>query len=61
MTSRARRTASPGSNIPFTVTTDATASVGDTVLVRGILGTDKDFGFGYQYDVIIEDASVNVD
>jgi len=31
---------------------------GDTVLVRGTLVTDKDFGAGYRYEVIIEDAEV---
>jgi len=46
-----------GSN-DLTVSTSATAAVGDTVLVRGTLHTDKDFGFGYRYDVIVEDARV---
>ena len=40
------------------VTTDATLKVGDTVLVRGKLTLDKDFGAGYKYDAIIEDAKV---
>jgi len=42
----------------LTVTTTATASIGDTVLARGKLGVDRDFGYGYQYAVIVEDASV---
>jgi len=45
----------------LTVTTDVTAAVGDTVLVNGPLTLDKDFGYGYQYDVIIEDAKVAVE
>ncbi len=45
----------------LTVTTSATASVGDTVLVEGIVTLDKDFGFGYRYDLIIEDAKVTVE
>lgn len=45
----------------LTVTTDITANVGDTVLVSGALTVDKDFGYGYQYDVIIEDAKVTVE
>ena len=42
----------------LTVTTDATANVGDVVVVRGRLATDKDFGAGYHYPVIVEDASI---
>ncbi len=45
----------------LTITTKATAKVGDTVLVRGTLLTDKDFGYGYKYPVIIEDAEVTVE
>lgn len=45
----------------LTVTTSATAEVGDTVLVTGPLTTDKDFGHGYQYNVIVEDAEVTVE
>lgn len=42
----------------LTVTTAATLAVGDTVVVRGALQLDKDFGAGYKYDVIVEDAAV---
>ena len=42
----------------LTVSTSATAAVGDLVVVRGTLGTDKDLGAGYHYDIIIEDAAV---
>lgn len=52
-------TGEPGSN-DLTVTTDATASVGDTVLVRGKVGLNKDIGAGYRFDVLIEDAAVTV-
>jgi len=45
----------------LTVTTDAVVKVGDTVLVKGALVANKDFGFGYKYDVIIEKASVTVE
>jgi hypothetical protein len=44
----------------LTVTTAATVKVGDTVLVGGTLTTDKDFGYGYQYAVLIEDAEFTV-
>jgi len=42
----------------LTVTTSDTVKVGDIVTVKGTLHTDKDFGAGYSYAVIIEDASV---
>jgi hypothetical protein len=42
----------------LTVTTTATAQPGDTVLVSGKLSVAKDFGYGYKYDVIVEDAQV---
>ena len=45
----------------LTVTTAAVASVGDTVLVRGVAATDRDFGYGYKYAFIIEDAAVSVE
>ena len=45
----------------LTVTTKATAKIGDTVLVRGTLATDKDYGYGYKYPAIIEDAEVTVE
>jgi hypothetical protein len=53
-------TGTAGAN-DLTVTTDATAAVGDTVLVRGKLSADKDFGFGYKYDILVEDAKVSVE
>lgn len=42
----------------LTVTTAVTAQVGDTVLVTGMVTLDKDFGYGYKYNVIVEDAQV---
>jgi hypothetical protein len=53
-------TGSAGTN-DLTVSTSGAAAVGNMVLVRGKLGTDKDLGFGYHYDVIIEDATVAVE
>ncbi len=53
-------TSSSGMN-DLTVTTDAIVKVGDTVLVKGVLSADKDFGYGYTYDVIIENASLTVE
>jgi hypothetical protein len=40
------------------VTSQTMPSVGDVVTASGTLYKDKDFGRGYKYDVIIEDASV---
>ena len=45
----------------LTVTTNVTAQVGDTVLISGLLTLDKDFGYGYQYNLIMEDAQVTVE
>jgi hypothetical protein len=36
-------------------------AVGDTVLVSGTVTLNKDFGMGYAYDVLIEDAQVTVE
>jgi hypothetical protein len=43
----------------ITVTTSDSAAVGDVVLVRGTVHLDRDFGAGYSYPVIIEDAKVS--
>jgi hypothetical protein len=40
------------------VTTQDNASVGDVVTVAGTLYKDKDFGSGYKYAVIVENASI---
>ncbi len=40
------------------VTTQGTAAVGDVVIVKGTLAADKDFGAGYKYPAIIEDAAL---
>jgi hypothetical protein len=41
-----------------TVTTSGSAAAGDLVVVRGAVGVDRDFGSGYFYGVIIEDAAI---
>ncbi len=53
-------TGTEGSN-DLTVTTEARAKVGDTILVKGLLVTDKDYGFGYHYPVIVENAKITVE
>ena len=45
----------------LTVTTTTPAKVGDTVLIRGTLSLDKDFGAGYKYDAIVDKATVTVE
>jgi hypothetical protein len=40
------------------VTTQDDASVGDIITIKGTLYRDKDFGSGYKYAVIIENASI---
>jgi predicted RNA-binding protein with TRAM domain len=42
----------------ITVTTTEAVKVGDVVTVTGTLRVDKDFGAGYRYPVIIEDAKL---
>lgn len=43
----------------ITVTTaETTAAVGDVVVVRGTVHLDRDFGAGYAYPVILEDAKI---
>ena len=49
--------ASDGTN-DITVTSSGTTSVGQTIVVQGTVAVDKDFGAGYRYSVIVEDASV---
>lgn len=46
-------------NNDILVTTAAPAKVGDLVTVSGVVRNDKDFGAGYSYKVLIEDATLN--
>ena len=50
-------TGSEGMN-DLTVTTANSVKLGDIILVEGTLVLNKDFGYGYNYDVIIEDAQI---
>jgi len=40
------------------VTTKDEAKIGDVVLVKGVVHTDRDFGSGYSYKVLIEEATL---
>jgi hypothetical protein len=46
-------------NNDLTVTTPATATVGETLTVEGTVSLEKDLGAGYRYEVIIEDARLS--
>jgi hypothetical protein len=45
----------------LTITTAMPAKLGDTVLVTGNVSTNRDFGAGYKYRVILEDAKLTVE
>ena len=47
-----------GASADLTVASTDEASVGDTVLVDGVVQLDRDLGAGYHYDVIVEDAKI---
>ncbi len=46
------------SGTDLTITTNDTAALDDIIVAEGTLGLGKDFGYGYIYDVILENASV---
>ena len=45
-------------NNDLVVTTQDLPKVGDVVTANGTLYKDKDFGSGYKYDVVVEEASI---
>jgi hypothetical protein len=52
-------TGAAGKDNDVTVTTSDKAAVGDVVVVKGTVRLDKDFGAGYAYPVIVEDAKIS--
>jgi hypothetical protein len=42
----------------LTITSQDTAEVGDEVVVTGTIAVDKDFGAGYTYPILLEQATV---
>jgi hypothetical protein len=40
----------------ITVTSESAANVGEVLVITGVVRVDKDFGAGYAYPVIIEEA-----
>jgi hypothetical protein len=53
-------TGSVGGN-DLLITSAGAAKLGDTVLVEGTVATNKDFGAGYKYRVMVEDGKVTVE
>jgi len=53
-------TGAAGSN-DLTITTSGMAKQGDTIVITGVVVADKDFGYGYKYPVMIENAAVKVE
>jgi len=47
--------------LDLTVTSKGNAKKGDIVLIQGKLGRNRDFGYGYVYDVIVEDAKITIE
>ncbi len=45
----------------ITIITDATAKMDDIIVAEGKLVLNKDYGYGYVYDVLIENAKVSVE
>ncbi len=43
----------------LTITTSASAKIDDVIVVEGSLALNKKFGYGYTYEVIVEDAKVS--
>ena len=52
--------AADGSN-DLIVTSKSSTAVGETVVLTGTIVLDKDFGAGYSYPVLMEDASITVE
>jgi len=48
-----------GKDNDITVTTGDKVAVGDVVTAKGTVRVDKDFGAGYAYPVIVEDAKLS--
>ncbi|MDH3692324.1 MAG: nucleotide-binding protein, partial [Gammaproteobacteria bacterium] len=52
--------AADGSN-DLTVTSEATTAVGETVVLTGTIILNKDFGAGYSFPVMMEDAGITTE
>lgn len=47
-------------NNNLVVTSKQTASVGDQVVISGVVVVNRDFGSGYMYPLLIEEATITV-
>lgn len=45
-------------NFDLTITTSQEVKVGDNITIKGEISLDKDFGYGYFYEVIMENAKI---
>lgn len=45
----------------LTVTSDQAVEPGNVIIVEGKISLDRDFGFGYYYEVLMENAQIRVD
>ncbi len=50
-----------GTNDLTVTTAGSVPNVGDLVVVTGTVAVDKDFGMGYQYPVLVEEATIVVE
>ncbi len=50
-----------GTNDLTVTTTDPLPAVGDTVLVTGTVALDRDFGMGYTYGILVEQAKLAIE
>lgn len=42
----------------LTITSQETVKIGDVIIIEGKIALNKDFGYGYNYDVLMEEAKV---
>lgn len=47
-----------GKDNDLTITTNDVVAKGDVVLVKGVVAIDRDFGAGYTYAVVVEEAKI---
>lgn len=50
-----------GGDFNLVVTSNSVPAEGEVILVNGTLAKDKDFGGGYKYQVIVENAAISIE
>ena len=45
-------------SVDLTITTTENIALGSIVAVEGVIALNKDFGAGYKYDIIMEEAKL---